>query len=158
MPPPLTRCDEFGGHPREYARYRMRELRLPTMDYCSPTAQQVENGLDFIRRQPPGGTVYIHCKAGRGRAGTMSVAYLMAEKGLSPQQAQAALTAVRPHVSPRLWKRPTVRELYRRQRQRMLLQQQQAAQAAQAAQMQAQAQAAQMQAAQAQAAPPPEEE
>tara|TARA_B110001452_G_scaffold73755_1_gene59727 strand:- start:311 stop:1186 length:876 start_codon:yes stop_codon:yes gene_type:complete len=132
----INMCDEFCGHPREYERYRMRELRLPTMDYCSPTAQQVENGLEFIRNQPPGGTVYIHCKAGRGRAGTMAVAYLMADKGMPPQQAQAALTAVRPHVSPRLWKRPTVRELYRRQQQRMLLQQQQAAQA------QAQAQAA----------------
>ena len=40
--------------------------------FCSPTCFfQVENGLDFIRKQPPGGTVYVHCKAGRGRAGTM---------------------------------------------------------------------------------------
>ena len=70
-PPPLAAqvtgvincCDEFGGHPAEYSRYRMRELHLPTMDYCSPTAQQIENGLDFIRKQPQGGTVYVHCKA-----------------------------------------------------------------------------------------------
>lgn len=117
-------CDEFGGHPAEYSRYRMRELRLPVMDYCSPTAQQIENGLDFIRKQPPGGTVYVHCKAGRGRAGTMTMAYLMAEKRMTPNEAQRALTAARPHVrrpahplasptppqtarrSPMRWRRP----------------------------------------------------
>lgn len=64
----LNMCDEFDGH-ASYGRLGITQLRLPTMDYCSPSAQQVENGLDFIRKQPPGGTVYCHCKAGRGRAG-----------------------------------------------------------------------------------------
>ena len=130
-------CDEFGGHAEEYSRYRMRELRLPTMDYCSPTAQQIENGLDFIRKQPPGGTVYVHCKAGRGRAGTMTMAYLMSSRGMTPLEAQRTLTAARPHVSPSLWKRPTVREMHRRNQQRLLMQQMQID--AQAAQAQAQA-------------------
>ena len=71
---------------------------------------------------------------GRGRAGTMLMAYLIDEKQLSPAQAQAALSAVRPHVSPRLWKRPSVREFHRRMQQRALLQQQ----AMQAQQMQQQ--------------------
>ena len=137
-------CDEFGGHAAEYGRYRMRELRIPTMDYCSPTAQQIELGLDFISKQPPGGTVYVHCKAGRGRAGTMTMAYLMSSRGLAPIEAQRALTAARPHVSPSLWKRPTVREMHRRNQQRQLMQQMQvdaqAAQAAQAQSGQAQAQ------------------
>ena len=132
-------CDEFSGHPAEYGRYRIRELRLPTMDYCSPTAQQIENGLDFIRKQPPGGTLYVHCKAGRGRAGTMTMAYLMQEKRMSPLEAQRTLQAARPHVSPKLWKRPTVREMHRRNLQRLLLHQMQLDAAAQA---QTQAQAA----------------
>ena len=67
-------CDEFSGH-SEYGNFGMRQLRLPTLDYCAPTTQQLEAGLDFIRRQPPGGSVYVHCKAGRGRAGTMLMAY-----------------------------------------------------------------------------------
>jgi atypical dual specificity phosphatase len=115
-------CDEFDGH-REYEAKGMRQLRLPVLDYCAPSAQQLETGLDFIRRQPPGATTYVHCKAGRGRAGTMLMAYLMDEKGLSPAEAQAALSAVRPHVSPRLWKRPSVRELHRRSQRRRLLEQ-----------------------------------
>jgi atypical dual specificity phosphatase len=121
-------CDEWDGH-AEYSQLGMRQLRLPTLDYCAPTTQQLETGIDFIRRQPPGGSVYVHCKAGRGRAGTMLMAYLMDEGGLTPTDAQAKLSAVRPHVSPRLWKRPSVRELHRRSQQRALM----AAQQAQAA-------------------------
>ena len=138
-------CDEFAGH-SEYERIGMRQLRLPTLDYCSPTAQQLESGLDFIRRQPPGASVYVHCKAGRGRAGTMLMAYLIDDKGMNPQEAQAALSAARPHVSPRLWKRPSVRELHRRIMQRTLLQaQQQAHTEAAAARQREQQQAAQAQ-------------
>ena len=56
-------------------------------------------------------------------------------RGMSPLEAQRTLTAARPHVSPSLWKRPTVREMYRRNQQRLLMQQMQIdAQAAQAAQ------------------------
>jgi len=44
----------------------------------------------------------------------MVMAYLIAEKGMTPAQAQAELRRIRPHVSPRLWNRPTVREIYRR--------------------------------------------
>ena len=60
------------------------------------------------------------CTAGRGRAGTMAIAYLIVEKGMAPGEAQKALSRVRPHVSPRLWKRATVREMYRRNKQRLL--------------------------------------
>jgi len=117
----LNFCDEFPGLP-EYEAASVRQLRLPTLDYCSPTAQQLENGLEFIRKQPPGGCVYVHCKAGRGRAGTMVMAYLVADKGMSPLQAQEHLSRIRPHVSPRLWKRATVREMHRRTQQRLLAQ------------------------------------
>jgi atypical dual specificity phosphatase len=127
-------CDEFSGH-AEYERHGLRQLRLPTLDYCAPTTQQLETGIDFIKRQPPGATVYVHCKAGRGRAGTMLMAYLI-DQGLSPAEAQKALSAVRPHVSPRLWKRRSVREFHRRHVQRALVRAQQEAAAAQQQQQQ----------------------
>jgi atypical dual specificity phosphatase len=128
----LNFCDEFDGH-SEYDRLGIRQLRLPVLDYCAPTAQQLESGLDFIRRQPRDGSVYVHCKAGRGRAGTMLMAYLIDQKGMTPTEAQAALSAARPHVSPRLWKRPSVRELHRRTQHRALMERARADQAAQAA-------------------------
>ena len=136
-------CDEFEGH-REYSSFGMRQLRLPVLDYCAPSTQQLETGLEFIRRQPPGGSVYVHCKAGRGRAGTMLMAYLIDAKGQTPSEAQNTLTTVRPHVSPRLWRRPSVRELHRRVVQRALLERASAEAAAAQAQAQAQQQAAAM--------------
>ena len=36
----------------------------------------------------------------------MAMAYLITEKGMTPAQAQAELRRIRPHVSPRLWRRP----------------------------------------------------
>lgn len=54
-------CDEFPGH-SNYAQYGIRQLRLPTLDYCSPTIPQLEKGLEFIRNQPPGCCTYVHCK------------------------------------------------------------------------------------------------
>lgn len=62
-------CDEFRGHDA-YGRHGIRQLRLPTLDYCSPTVPQLEKGLDFIRSQPPGCCTYVHCKVcvvGSGR-------------------------------------------------------------------------------------------
>lgn len=58
-------------------------------------------------------------QAGRGRAGTMLMAYLISEKALPPDVAQKELLRIRPHVSPRLWKRPSVRELHRRYKLRL---------------------------------------
>ena len=111
-------CDEFNGH-TAYSQSGIQQLRLPTLDYCSPTVQQLEKGLDFIRNQPPGCTTYVHCKAGRGRAGTMLMAYMIADKGMTPDAAQKELLRVRPHVSPRLYKRPSVKELHRRNKARL---------------------------------------
>ena len=135
LPAPTSDLRGRANRVRRYDSHGMRQLRLPTLDYCSPTTQQVRNdacgvlafgacgqrrwrarlvtdgadeprptlharaqleaGLDFIRRQPPGASVYVHCKAGRGRAGTMLMAYLMDGRGLTPSEAQ-----VRAHVIP----------------------------------------------------------
>jgi len=37
-------------------------LRLPTIDYLSPTVEQLEAGITFIRQQSQNGSVYVHCK------------------------------------------------------------------------------------------------
>ena len=72
---------------------------LPTVDDDALTADHFERGVAFIREQVMrGGTVYIHCKAGVGRAPTMAAAYLIAE-GMSADEAIALIKTVRPFIT-----------------------------------------------------------
>ncbi|MFG0263537.1 MAG: dual specificity protein phosphatase family protein, partial [Rhodopirellula sp. JB055] len=57
----------------------------------------------FIQRHVENGkAVYIHCKAGRARSATIAICWLIAHKGMSPDEAQAWLLEKRPHINPRL--------------------------------------------------------
>jgi hypothetical protein len=75
-------------------------LWLPTDDDHAPTLEQLQAGVDFIRRNiEDGGKVYVHCAGGVGRAPTMAVAYLLST-GLGVEQAWALVRATRPFVTP----------------------------------------------------------
>jgi atypical dual specificity phosphatase len=103
-------CDEFAGHARELASQQLRQLRLPTIDYGAPSVADLRRGVAFIRDELAAGRkVYVHCKAGRKRAPTLALCWLIST-GLSPQHAQRTLSTARRQVSPRLWRDPAVRE------------------------------------------------
>ena len=75
-------------------------LWLPTDDDHAPAQEQLQAGVDFIRRNiESGGKVYVHCAAGVGRAPTLAVAYLI-DTGLDVEQAWALVRATRPFVTP----------------------------------------------------------
>jgi len=77
-----------------------RYLYLPTDDDHAPTLEQLEAGTAFIADEiARGGSVYIHCGAGVGRAATMAAAYLVST-GLSPDAAWARVRQVRPFIRP----------------------------------------------------------
>jgi predicted protein tyrosine phosphatase len=77
-----------------------RYLYLPTVDNHAPTTAQLHDGVIFIRAEiERGGKVYIHCWEGVGRAPTMAAAYLVST-GLSPTEAWATISRVRPFVRP----------------------------------------------------------
>ncbi len=74
-------------------------LQLPTWDGTAPTIEQLEDGVDFIRRIiDNGGAVYVHCQTGLGRGPTMVAAFLMSE-GRSLQQACRMIESVRPFIA-----------------------------------------------------------
>ncbi len=78
-----------------------RYLYLPTFDDYAPSLEDLCRGVEFIRREiERGGSVYIHCGAGVGRAPTMAAAYLVST-GLSPEEAWARIRKVRPFVRPK---------------------------------------------------------
>jgi protein-tyrosine phosphatase len=72
---------------------------LPTVDDDRPTPEHFQKGVDFIREVvAQGGQVYIHCKAGVGRAPTMAAAYFIAE-GMSVDEALALIKQTRPFIA-----------------------------------------------------------
>lgn len=111
-------CEEYDGSAALYAKYGMRQLRIPTIDFTCPTLEQLEEAIAFIKDcKARGEKVYVHCKAGKGRSATVVLCYLMdkhAQAHLRPKSAQIMLQQKRYWVTRTLYKRETVREFYRR--------------------------------------------
>ncbi|MBM4088679.1 MAG: phosphatase [Planctomycetes bacterium] len=111
----VNTCAEYAGPARAYARFGIVQLRIPTVDFTAPALADVEKAVAFVREQRGlGRSVYVHCKAGRARSGTVVLCYLIAAKGLSPQQAQQLILRRRPHAHPRLDQRDVVRQFWSR--------------------------------------------
>ena len=76
----------------------LRFAHAPVEDFSSPTPDQVAQGLRVLDRavadRP---AVYVHCRAGAGRAGVISGAWLIAHGG-SGDQAAALYEAFMQHV------------------------------------------------------------
>jgi predicted protein tyrosine phosphatase len=78
-----------------------RYLYLPTIDDTPPTMDDLRAGVRFITEETDrGGSVYVHCGSGVGRAPTMAAAYLVST-GLTPEEAWARIRAVRPFITPK---------------------------------------------------------
>jgi atypical dual specificity phosphatase len=94
-----------------YARLGVPQLRLPTIDFDPPTLEHLLRGAAFIRAHAlRGSSVYVHCKAGRGRSVAVCLAYLVLYDGLAPHEADARMRLVRPHISSK-WKLPSIQAL-----------------------------------------------
>lgn len=72
---------------------------LPTIDDDCPSPEHFQKGVDFIRSVvQEGGQVYIHCKAGVGRAPTMAAAWFVAE-GMTVDEAIDLIKRTRPFIA-----------------------------------------------------------
>lgn len=106
----INMCREYRGPLREYERFGIEQLWLPTVDFNPPSLADIQRGVDFLDRKTAAGEkVYVHCKAGRARSATIVLCWLVHSRGMSPETAQAHLLKVRPHVNPRLLERSVIR-------------------------------------------------
>lgn len=115
----VNTCQEYAGPAREYSSSRIEQLWIPTIDFTHPTLEHVERAVEFIQQHADqGGKVYVHCKAGRARSGTVVVCWLIHSEGIDRDAAQLRLLQKRPHSNPRIAQRPVVIEFEEKHRKR----------------------------------------
>jgi protein-tyrosine phosphatase len=74
-------------------------LLIPVLDATPPSQEQLQQGVDHLRRHLAVGRVYIHCALGHGRSATLAAAFLLAtRKSSMVEEAVAAVRAKRPAV------------------------------------------------------------
>lgn len=70
-----------------------------TPDFKPPTAESIDSCVEFIASNRERGSVYVHCKAGRGRSTVAVMSYLVKYEHMSPTEGLAFIKTKRPHVS-----------------------------------------------------------
>lgn len=89
-----------------------RYLWLPTRDSTAPGLTDIQRAVAFVDDEiKRGGVVYIHCRAGVGRAPTIAACYLVST-GLTPDQAWAKIRTARPFIFPNAGQRRQVQDFY----------------------------------------------
>ncbi|XP_065338740.1 phosphatidylglycerophosphatase and protein-tyrosine phosphatase 1 [Cloeon dipterum] len=75
-------------------------LQLSTTDiFETPCQEKLQKGVLFIDKfRGTGGSVYVHCKAGRTRSATLVGCYLMQKHGWTPEKAVSFMAEKRPHI------------------------------------------------------------
>jgi atypical dual specificity phosphatase len=95
----------------QYQHHQIEQMWMPTIDYTHPSYGDVCRAVEFIDQNVTDGkSVYIHCKAGRGRSATVAICWLMKAKQISAAEAQAWLNSKRPFVNQHLPSRPVVQQ------------------------------------------------
>ncbi len=114
----VNTCDEYRGPVAAYDRAGIEQLRVPTIDFTHPSLEDVERAVEFMQRHvAQGHNVYVHCKAGRARSGTVVLCYLIAAHGLTPAQAQHEILQRRRHANPHLAERRVVQQFWQKYQQ-----------------------------------------
>jgi atypical dual specificity phosphatase len=114
----INMCEEYAGPKARYEQLGIEQLWLPTVDFNHPSEESVVEGAEFIERHAKaGGTVYVHCKAGRARSATVVLWWFVRYRGMTPEAAQEHLLEARPHVNAKVYLRPVIQELYRKLKQ-----------------------------------------
>lgn len=77
---------EEGIDPSMLSEFGMEGMHLRVRDFAAPTIRQIEDGVEFIRRNTAeGGRALVHCLMGYGRTGTLLACYLVAQGHAAPE-------------------------------------------------------------------------
>ncbi|PSN42640.1 Phosphatidylglycerophosphatase and protein-tyrosine phosphatase 1 [Blattella germanica] len=90
----------FSNGKEEWKQHGIEFLQLQTRDiFEAPCQEKLKQGVIFINKHgDDGGSVYVHCKAGRTRSATLVGCYLMQKNVWKPEQAFQQMKRCRPHI------------------------------------------------------------
>ncbi|KAJ9470847.1 putative dual specificity protein phosphatase DSP8 [Diplonema papillatum] len=106
-------CEEYVGPEDVYERHEVAHIRLNCIDFCDVPLEKIVAAVDFMERKSPSSdaAVYVHCKAGKGRAVTVATAYLAKHRfNGDARAANEAVKKARPTAIGTVYQRPMVRE------------------------------------------------
>ncbi len=83
----------------DWKNAKIKQLQIPIEDFNTGSIEQIELGVEFIRWNVLNDrSVYIHCKAGRGRSALVLMAYLIKYEQLSAKEAFKLVQSQRAHA------------------------------------------------------------
>ena len=73
-------CGEYPGPVDAYASVGIAQLHIPSVDHYEADASLLEDAVKFIQSHADrGDKVYVHCKAGHGRAAAVALSWLISQ-------------------------------------------------------------------------------
>ena len=107
----LNLMDEYEGPIKEYEKFNMTQVYLPTVDHFEPTLETLVAAMRVLSDCKKKSIVaYVHCKGGHGRSAAVAAAWLLTNS-LTPSQAQDHLNSIG-HVRRKLLKQPNLVRYY----------------------------------------------
>lgn len=109
----VNMCYEYPGPVDKYADLNIKQLRLPTVDHEEPTLDSFKEAMAFIKSyKDRNEKVYVHCKAGHGRAASVAYAWMLTQNpSMTPKEINEVLCSKR-KVRKTLYKQRTIKTFY----------------------------------------------
>lgn len=74
----VNMCYEYPGPTSSYSNLGIKQLYLPTVDHFEPSLESMTKAVAFIQEHKDRGEkVYVHCKAGHGRAASIALCWML---------------------------------------------------------------------------------
>jgi atypical dual specificity phosphatase len=106
----VNMCLEYEGPISAYNKLGITQLRLPTPDHFESSVEQLEEAVAFIEKlRENGDRIYVHCKAGHGRAAAVALSYMIKTNPMVPPAALNAVLYGKRKVRRRLYQQDNIR-------------------------------------------------